>query len=197
MTKLEFLATLEKALAGLPKEDCKRIVDYYCEMIDDRMEDGVSEEDAVKAAGTLEEIAQQAAQEAPQERPRRKMRTAHALSGWEITLLVLGAPLWLPLLATFAALVLTVVAVMASVLATAYAVGLSLVACFAAGVTTAIQFASDNLPAQAAAYGGFALASAGLTVLAFAASNWTAKGLFTASKKALRGASALLATRGK
>ena len=122
MTKLEFLATLEKALAGLPKEDCKRIVDYYCEMIDDRMEDGFSEEDAVKAAGTLEEIAQQAAQEAPQERPRRKMRTAHALSGWEITLLVLGAPLWLPLLATFAALVLTVVAVMASVLATAYAV---------------------------------------------------------------------------
>ena len=89
------------------------------------------------------------------------MRTAHALSGWEITLLVLGAPLWLPLLATFAALVLTVVAVMASVLATAYAVGLSLVACFAAGVITAIQFASDNLPAQAAAYGGFALASAG------------------------------------
>ncbi len=65
MTKLEFLATLEKALAGLPKEDCKRIVDYYCEMIDDRMEDGFSEEDAVKAAGTLEEIAQQAAQEAP------------------------------------------------------------------------------------------------------------------------------------
>ena len=90
-------------------------------MIDDRMEDGFSEEDAVKAAGTLEEIAQQAAQEAPQETPApENAHRALLCRAGKITLLVLGAPLWLPLLATFAALVLTVVAVMASVLATAY-----------------------------------------------------------------------------
>ena len=40
MTKSEFLQNLCTSLHGLSEEDIKKSVDYYEEMIDDRMEDG-------------------------------------------------------------------------------------------------------------------------------------------------------------
>ena len=56
MTKTEFLEQLKNSLTGLSEEDIKKSVDYYEEMIDDRMEDGIAEEEAVGGLGTVEEI---------------------------------------------------------------------------------------------------------------------------------------------
>ena len=47
MSKTEFLTELKKALEGLPEEDIEKSLEYYSEMIDDRIEDGLSEEEAV------------------------------------------------------------------------------------------------------------------------------------------------------
>ena len=44
MKKNDFLWGLAEGLRGLPPEDLERWVDYYREMIDDRMDDGLSEE---------------------------------------------------------------------------------------------------------------------------------------------------------
>lgn len=54
MTKQEFLLRIRNGLAALPKEDIEKSVEYYREMIDDRMEDGLSEEEAVAAIGSPE-----------------------------------------------------------------------------------------------------------------------------------------------
>ena len=56
MKKQEFLDELKKALWALPEADQKNSLEYYAEMIDDRMEDGLSEEEAVAAIGDLDEI---------------------------------------------------------------------------------------------------------------------------------------------
>ena len=37
MTKSEFLSALENRLSGLPKDDVQKSIDYYSEIIDDRM----------------------------------------------------------------------------------------------------------------------------------------------------------------
>ena len=58
MKKNDFLEKLEKLLDGLPKCDIDSSVEYYSEMIDDKMEEGLSEEEAVAAIGTPEEIAE-------------------------------------------------------------------------------------------------------------------------------------------
>ena len=50
MDKIAFLEILQKKLSCLPQSDIDKTVDYYSEMIDDRMEDGTSEEEAVCAA---------------------------------------------------------------------------------------------------------------------------------------------------
>ena len=47
MNKQEFLAKLQELLCGLPDEDIQKSLDFYSEMIDDRIEDGLSEQEAV------------------------------------------------------------------------------------------------------------------------------------------------------
>ncbi len=42
MRKSEFLAALRKGLNGLPQADIDASIEFYSEMIDDRMEDGLT-----------------------------------------------------------------------------------------------------------------------------------------------------------
>lgn len=56
MNKQEFFAAVQAGLSDLPEEDIQRAVDFYGEIIDDCMEDGMPEEDAVAAVGPVEEI---------------------------------------------------------------------------------------------------------------------------------------------
>ena len=108
MQKTEFLDRLRAALADLPAEELEKTLGYYAEMIEDRMEDGMDEEAAVAAMGDPEAVAREILLDAPLGTlVRAKIKPKRALSGWEILLLVLGAPLWLPLLATAAALLFT------------------------------------------------------------------------------------------
>ena len=59
MNKTEFLAALERALSGLPEQDVQERLAFYGELIDDRVEEGLSEEEAVKERGSVDEIAKQ------------------------------------------------------------------------------------------------------------------------------------------
>ena len=59
MSKQEFLAQLRKGLSGLPQDDREERLAFYSEMIEDQMEDGLSEDEAVSAVGTVDEIVAQ------------------------------------------------------------------------------------------------------------------------------------------
>ena len=119
MTKREFLEGLSARLAGFPQSQVKERLEFYSEMIDDRIEDGFSEEEAVAAIGSVEEVAKQIAAEIPLSRiAKEKIKSHRRMSALEIVLLCVGFPIWLPLLvAAFA------------VWFSLYAVGWSLVAC--------------------------------------------------------------------
>ena len=65
MNKDSFLIKLASALAGLPEEDIEKSLEFYSEMIDDRIEDGLSEAEAVAAVGTIEEIRAQIVKDTP------------------------------------------------------------------------------------------------------------------------------------
>ncbi len=57
MNKAQFLAALRARLTGLPREDLERTLQYYREMIDDRIEEGMSEQAAVADVGDPDELA--------------------------------------------------------------------------------------------------------------------------------------------
>ena len=59
MSKQEFLVQLRKGLSGLPQDDIEERLTFYSEMIDDRMEEGFSEEEAVSQIGSVDEIVSQ------------------------------------------------------------------------------------------------------------------------------------------
>lgn len=56
MNKQEFLMRLREGLSGLPENDIEERLIFYSEMIDDRKEEGLSEEEAVREIGNIDEI---------------------------------------------------------------------------------------------------------------------------------------------
>ena len=65
MNKKEFLAALRAGLAGLPEADVQHWLDFYSEIIEDRMEEGMTEAEAVADVGPVHDIVGQILSETP------------------------------------------------------------------------------------------------------------------------------------
>lgn len=143
MTKQLFIAKLRKKLSYLPHKELADRLAFYGEMIDDCMEEGLSEEEAVKRIGSVDELAAlQMSDEITEPVRGKKERPKKRLRAWEITLLAVGSPLWLSLLiAAFAvalSLFLAAFAVILALYASLWAILISLWAVFAALVGSAV-----------------------------------------------------------
>ncbi len=116
MTKDAFLSAVKANLRGLSPSDIERSLDFYSEMIDDRMEEGLSEDMAVAAMGSPTEVARQILSEMPLPKIiKAKADPGCSLRGWEIALLIIGSPVWLPLLIAACVVFLAVYVVIWSV----------------------------------------------------------------------------------
>ena len=95
MTKKEFLSRLRRELCRLDRKELLERIGFYSEIIDDKIEEGLSEEDAVADVGSVDDIAEQILSEIgvidslPQSKKTSK---------GQIVLLIVGSPIWLPLL---------------------------------------------------------------------------------------------------
>ena len=141
MTRDEFLGRLGELLACLPAEQVEETKAFYAEAIADRMEDGMSEEEAVAAMGTPGEVAETTLDDLPAV-PRAIARTRRRSTTLLWVLAIVGSPVWAPLLVAFAAVALSVyvciwvLAFCVWVIAVALgAVGAAALALAAAGVT--------------------------------------------------------------
>ena len=96
MNKQEFLDGLRKGLSGLPQADIEERLTFYGEMLDDRIEEGLSEEEAVAAAGSVNEIVRQTVADIPLAKiAKERIKPKRRLKAWETVLLALGSPIWL------------------------------------------------------------------------------------------------------
>ena len=188
MTKQEFLSELRACLASLPAKDIEEHLDYYCEMIDDRIEEGLSEDDAVAAVGTVPDVAAQILAEEPiEEEAPKKRKSRRKMRGWEITLLVLGSPIWLSLL-------IAAFSVLFSLIVSAWAVVISLWSVFGAliggavgGVIGGIGFMVTGHGAAGIGVLAAGLVTAGLAIFAFFGCRALTKEMASATKKTIIG----------
>lgn len=135
MRKDEFLKELERKISGLPKEDIKERLEFYSEMIDDRMEEGLSEEEAVAQIGLVDVVVSDIANETPLFRlVKEKAKPKRKIKGWEILLLVLGFPLWFPLLTVGFVLLLVGYILIWVFVIVAYTIELSVIASAFGGI---------------------------------------------------------------
>lgn len=188
MRKQEFLCTLKKRLSGLPVREVEECLNFYSESIDDRMEEGQPEEQAVADVGSVEEIAARMIADLPliriateRVKPKRRLRV------WEVVLLMLGSPVWLPLLAVGFVTGLVLYLVPWILIVSVWAVFVSLAACAVCGVAAGVYFIlhGDGLAGFATA--GAGIACAGLAVFLFFGSLAATRGIVWLTKKMLFG----------
>ena len=188
MRKDEFLSALRARISGLPKEDIERTIAYYGEIIDDRMEDGLTEEEAVEAVGSIDEIVSQILADTPLPKlVKAKVKPKRAWSAGELLLLVLGFPLWFPLLIAAATVVFVLYVVLWSVIVVLYAVAISVAACAVAGIFGSLAFIPMGNAGSGVLFLGTGLFCAGVTIFLFLGFHQVAKGILLGSKKILLG----------
>ncbi len=183
MTKTEFLEALRTALPGLPPAELEERSAFYSEMIEDRMEEGMTEADAVAAVGPMEDIIAHIAAEVPLGKlVRQSVKPSRDFRTWEIALLVLGFPVWLPLLIAAFAVVLSLYIALWAVVISFWAVVLSLaVGGLGSLVAAAAQLVTGELR-QTAFLLGLTLAAAGLAILMFFGCAWLTKVIARSTK---------------
>ena len=163
MSKNEFLKELESRLNGLPSEDIKERVAFYEEMINDRLEEGKSEEEALAEIGTVDEIVEQITKETPLVKlVKERVKPKRRIQAWEIVLIAVGFPLWLPLLITAFALIMVAYILVWALVIVTYTVELATsVAGLAAIIAGAAAFFSG------AHWYGIGLAAGGIMCIGF------------------------------
>jgi uncharacterized membrane protein len=188
MNKQEFLLALRGALAGLSEADIRVSLDYYTEIIDDQMEGGITEADAVASLGSVVTVAEQILMDMPLPKlVKARVKPKRRLRAWEIVLIAVGSPVWFPILLALVIVVLAVYIVLWSVVISLYAADLSLTAGALAGIAGCAVLAATGHIAPALLFVGAGLACAGLAIFGFLGCNATAKGVFLLGKLIWRG----------
>ena len=177
MTKLEFISELYNKLSDMPVSEIDERVNFYSEMIEDRIEEGLSEEEAVAAVGSVDEVADQIKAEiASEEKTIEQKKTDEQIkpenpkakrSALEITLLVLGAPLWISLLAALFTVAISLIASVWAVVGSLLCVFASFCATALYGIIFGIAWMLSGKALAGLALFGCGLLLAGLAILSF------------------------------
>ncbi len=148
VTTNEFLSALTHRLGYLPYAEVKKTVDFYREAIADRMEDGMTEAEAVAALGSVDDIAREIEMNLPlstvvktrvddaRERAKeQKEAEGGGAYAFKLLFLVLTCPVWGSLLIAGAAVVLGLLVAVFSVV---FTLGVTAMALIVGGLAAAV-----------------------------------------------------------
>lgn len=185
MNKQEFILMLREKLSGLNTKDIEERINFYSEIIDDRIEEGFSEEEAVLAVGNINEVVSEIISDIPftkiateRIKPKRRLKTM------EIILLVLGSPIWLSLIIVAVTVVLSIYLSLWAIIISLWAVFASLIGGALGGIASGviIGLLLDNLLSGVALI-ATALVCGGLSVFVFYGCKATTKGILLLTHK--------------
>ena len=188
MNKAEFLNGLRTKLNGLPQNDIEERVSFYTEMIDDRVEDGMSEEEAIEQIGPVDKVVETIVSEIPLSKiVKAKVKPQKKMPVWAIVLLVLGFPVWFPILISLVSVIFSVYLTLWIIVITLYAVDLSLAVASIASIASAfVAFIGGEPLVGLASIGSFMVCGA-LSVLMFFGCGYVVKGVVFVTRKMLLG----------
>ena len=183
MKKQEFLRSMKRRLSGLPREEVEERLGFYSEMIDDRMEEGLTEAEAIADIVADDELAAELRGGSEPLSGSATVRPRRRRSALLIVLLVLGSPIWLSLAVAAVAITVSVLAVIWSVTVAMWAVFASLVGCAVGGAISGAVLAINGQVLSGVAAVGAGLLCGGLAILAFMGSVATTRGVVFMTKK--------------
>lgn len=183
MNKQEFLRDLKAKLSGLPEGEVEERLVFYSEMIDDRIEEGQTEEAAVLGVGSVDEIAAQIISDIPLAKiAKERIKPKRRLTALEISLLVLGFPIWFSLAVGAFVVIISLFVVLWSLIVSIWAVFAALAACAVYVISGIIFAVRGNIPSGAFLIGaGFI--TTGLSIFLFFGCVAATKGMVLLTKK--------------
>ncbi len=197
MNKSEFLIALAVKLKGFPEEDVKKSLEYYGEMIDERIEEGMTEEEAVAAVGTVEEITAQITAETPfVQLLKQKFTHKRKLTAGEKALLICGSPLWLILILAALICVAAVYVSLWTGVVGLFALPVTFGLGGAGGLVYSVVIGVQTTWGSGVAVAGASLILIGFTVPTYYACKFTAKALIKLGAILWRGIKKAFAKKG-
>ena len=184
MTKIEFTLKLYDKLSGLPRNEIEERIAFYVEMIEDRMEEGYSEAEAVAAVGDIDDIESQITAEVPFTKiVKERIKPKRQLKTWEIVLLAAGSPVWLALGIAAFAVIISLYAALWSVIVSLWAVFASFIAGSIGGIASGAVFILSGNAVSGLMMISAGLVLAGLSIFMFYISKVATKGAGKLTKK--------------
>jgi len=184
MTKLNFLFELRDKLKGLPKNEVDERLNFYSEMIEDMVEEGFSEEEAVNKIGNVNDISEQIISEIPLTKiAKEKINQKRKIKSWEISLIIVGSPIWFSLLIAFLSVIFALYVSLWSVIISLWAVFASLIACGFAACFVGVAFCFMKKGVLGLVMISAGLVCLGFGILMFLVSHYATKGTILLTKK--------------
>ena len=184
MRKNEFLNEIRGALRGYPRNEVENSIEFYSEMIEDRVENGMSEEQAVASLGNIDMIIKDIKLDMPlksviretaKERKEERIRENKHMGAGTIILLIRGAPLWIPLLIVAMSLFLVFFILLWVFDIVLFVVGIALAASLAGGIIGGVMSFIAGNPGTGIAWIGAGIVALGLAIFLFIAGVGMAK----------------------
>lgn len=175
MNKQEYISRLNELLACLPADHRLESISFYEEMIDDRMEDGMTEEQAVAALDAPGIAAEKILDDLPAV-PRVVVKTRRKSRALLWGAVIIGSPLWVALALAFAAAVLGIYFCIWLLAACIWVIAIGGILCLPLGILLAFWGIEAGNTA-------FALWGFGSGLVGSALGALCARGAFAASKQ--------------
>ena len=188
MRKQDFIDILEVKLSGIPKSDLDDRIVFYSELIDDYIENGLTEDEAVLKIGNVDDIVNEILQDTSLFKlAKEKFKPKNKLNTWLLILICVGSPIWLSLLAAGISVILSLYVSLWSVIVSLWSVVLSLVVTSAAGLLTGIVFLFKPNIISGILFIALALICAGLSIFLYYSTIYLTKLLCKLTKKMILG----------
>ncbi len=181
MNRSEFDRALRRGIRALPKPEVQRFSEYYAEMLDDRIESGITEQDAVAQLGDPAAIAAQIlSDESMPGVQHLQNRRNHRLNPWQIALIVLGSPIWVSIALALFSVALSLAAALWSLIVMMWAMEIAFAAGAIGGIVAGIAAIFRGNAWFGIAMLGAGVFCAGATVVWMAFAKWVTVALVRA-----------------
>ena len=144
MLRDEYISVLRTRLKENEIPNADGMIEFYEEMIADRMEDGMSEEEAVAAMEDIDHVVAQAKLDRPlpalmldKVKESREKANERSKGGLWIALAIVGFPVWFPLMVAAGAIVFALYIVAWALIVSLWAIEVALWACVLGGSVAA------------------------------------------------------------
>lgn len=190
MTTKEFLRILNREIEVLPALEAQRAITYYRELIEDRIEEGMSEREAVASMEDISVIAQQILSQHEEglnnkrEASRSHKHPEELSDGWRKAILICTSPLWGSILLTLIVFVFSIYLFIWCIIISLYAIVVTFgVLGIAGAVACVFDFTSHT--SLAIVELGISLFSVGIFILSFHGIRNAQKQLFNVQRTLL------------